>query len=249
MAASLAMYARPELLAETAAFWALIRGALRTEGVAAPKDLTEDGIGLAFWQRPDLVLSQTCGYPYRRFLKGRVTLIGTPDYGVPGCPPGYYRSVLVVGRTSALAAGRALDGAALAYNADDSQSGYHAALANAARHRIAVLPRLQTGAHRASAQAVAAGHAEVAAIDAVTWTLILRYDAFAAELRVIDHTDPVPGLPLIAAAGADRAATARAVSAAIAALPSPTRAALCLRRLVPLTDDAYTDAAFARPAA
>ena len=96
MIASLPMYDRPDLAHQTAALWELIRDALRAEGVAAPDTLTPAPADLfQHWQVPDLVLSQTCGFPYRTRLHGHVTLIGTPDYGLEGCPPGHYRSVIV----------------------------------------------------------------------------------------------------------------------------------------------------------
>ena len=62
----------------------------------APEGLQRDPDDLwSQWTSPDLVFSQTCGFPYRARLHGSVTLIGTPDFGVEDCPPGYYRSVLV----------------------------------------------------------------------------------------------------------------------------------------------------------
>ena len=51
-----------------------------------------------------------------------------------------------------------------------------------------------------SAQRVADGGADVAAIDAVCWAYIQQYDPKVAEqLRVLDWTDVVPALPFISA--------------------------------------------------
>ena len=47
------------------------------------------------WLHPDLILGQTCGLPYISKLCDKVELVGTPDYGVEGCPPGFYHSTLV----------------------------------------------------------------------------------------------------------------------------------------------------------
>mgnify|MGYP000341917737 CR=1 FL=1 len=96
MIASLMMYLRPETAAATARYWALIRDGLRARGVAAPEGLDNAREEFAVWKAPDLTLSQTCGMPYRLWLHDRVTLIGTPDFAVEGCPPGYYHSVFVV---------------------------------------------------------------------------------------------------------------------------------------------------------
>jgi hypothetical protein len=95
--ASLPMYDLPDCTAANDRYWELIRDAARDSGVNAPDALTRGMPDLlAHWQRPDLVLSQTCGFPFRAVLQGRVTLIGTPDFGLEGCPPGYYQSVLIV---------------------------------------------------------------------------------------------------------------------------------------------------------
>ena len=84
------MYDYPKAQAANDRLWALIRDSMRAAGMAAPDALTRSAD--AYWQgwtSPDLILSQTCGFPYRARLHGQVTLIGTPDYAVAGCPPGY----------------------------------------------------------------------------------------------------------------------------------------------------------------
>ncbi len=50
------------------------------------------------WRSPDLLLSQTCGYPLTHALAGRVDLVATPCYGVRGCEGADYRSLVVVAR-------------------------------------------------------------------------------------------------------------------------------------------------------
>ena len=50
---------------------------------------------------------------------------------------------------------------------------------------------------------MASGEADLAAIDAVTWAHIRRFrPAVAKALRVLTWTDPAPGLPFVASAGA-----------------------------------------------
>ena len=58
-----------------------------------------------------------------------------------------------------------------------------------------------TGSHRASVRAVAAGLADIAAIDCVSWTLAKHFDSITKPLKVIARTDDRPGLPLITAIG------------------------------------------------
>jgi ABC-type phosphate/phosphonate transport system substrate-binding protein len=73
----------------------------------------------------------------------------------------------------------------------------------------------------------------------VTWRLIARYESFARDLRVLTWTNPTPGLPYIAALGANRAATAAAVTQAIDALAPQDRATLGLKGLTALPAQAY----------
>jgi hypothetical protein len=59
-----------------------------------------------------------------------------------------------------------------------------------------------TGAHVASVAAVAGGHADLAAIDCVTWAHLKRWRPEATgKLRVLAWTAAMPGLPLITASG------------------------------------------------
>lgn len=239
MIASLGMYDRAETAPANDRLWAGIRDGLRARGIDAPQGLTRGGGAYwAAWQAPDLVLSQTCGFPYRARLHGQVTLIGTPDYGVEGCPPGHYRSVFVV-RADDPRALADFDGQPIAYNEALSQSGWAAPQNHAAGLGLRLLPGLCTGGHRLSALAVAEGRADLAAIDAVTWAMLHRWEPAAATLRVLTATSPTPGLPYIAAADADQAATFDAVAAAIAALSPEDRDALRLRGLIRIAPEAY----------
>ncbi|MFT4151384.1 MAG: PhnD/SsuA/transferrin family substrate-binding protein [Paracoccaceae bacterium] len=240
MIAALPMYDLPELRPVTDRLWAAIRDAIRAEGIEAPQTLTRDMEDFeAHWLFPDLLLSQTCGLPFRARLHDRVTLVGTPDYGLSGCKPGYYRSVFVARGEDARATLSDFEGAVLAYNGAGSQSGWAAPVAHlqAAGLRFRLGP--QTGGHRASVAAVAGGRADFAAIDAVTWALLAGRDPNHARLRVVGRTEPSPGLPLIAAAGSDADTLFDAVAAGIAALPPDDRQALHLRGIVRISPQSY----------
>lgn len=236
MIASLPMYDRPSTAGANDRLWTLVRDALRAEGRPAPDALTREGDLWEAWLAPDLILSQTCGLPYRTRLHGQVTLVGTPDYGLPDCPPGHYRSRLIVRRDDPREALAAFAGARLAINGADSQSGWAALANHAPAHGWGAVT--VSGGHARSAAAVAEGRADLAAIDAVTWELLAAEGA-TAGLRVLASTDPTPGLPLIAAGGADAAMLARAFAGAIAALSPEDRAALRLTGLVPIPAEAY----------
>jgi len=218
------MYDRGEIRPATDRLWSATARRLRVAGIEAPAGLIRGAPLWDIWRSPDLLLAQTCGLPYRARLHRRVALVATPDYGLPGCPPGHYRSVIVARAGEDPA--RARPGPRLAYNDGLSQSGWAAALDWAKARGLSFPALIETGGHAASVLAVAEGRADVAAIDAVTWRLLWRHEPATAALREIALTEPVPGLPLITAAARDPAPLAEALGAAIAGLPEEDRAAL-----------------------
>jgi ABC-type phosphate/phosphonate transport system substrate-binding protein len=240
MIASLGMYDLDHTRAANDRLWALIRDGLRARGLDAPEALTRgEAAYWPAWEAPDLVLSQTCGYPFRARLHGRVAYVGTPDYGVPGCPAGHYRSVFVARADDPREGLQAFDGAAFAFNEDLSQSGWAAPQVHARRLGLRLPPALRTGGHRLSALAVADGRADLAALDAVTWALMQDADPLARRLRVVGLTAPTPGLPVIAALGANADATFAALADAIPALDPDDRVTLRLTGLHRLPEAAY----------
>ncbi len=233
MIAALPMYDRAETAAANDRFWALIRDAYG----AGPAALTRSDDLWALWQSPELLLAQTCGYPLRARLWDRVKLVATPVLDLPDCPPGHYYSVIVVRRGSGDL--RALDGADFAYNEPLSQSGWAAAHSWAGTQGLRFGRKIATGAHRASALAVAEGRAFWAAIDAVSWAMMRRYDRFTDALEVLATTHPTPALPYITALTGDAEALARALAAAVAGLPAADREILLLRGVTRLDLAAY----------
>lgn len=239
MRASLPMYDHPALCPITDTFWARIRNELMAQGLDAPDQPERDIYGDPLWLAPDLVLSQTCGLPYRSRLHGKVQLVGTADHRLPGCPPGTYNSVLIKRRTDPRRTLAQFDGACAAINEFGSQSGF-AALANLeAAPRTLRETALVTGSHAASAEAVARGGADYAAIDAVTWAILERHTALTDVLTVFGHTPPTPALPYICALSVDAAKVRNALSQAVAGLRPSEQEALCLFGIVSLPADAY----------
>ena len=240
MIAALPMYDRAETAAANDRFWGLIREGLRARGIDAPDALRRgDADLMAQWLSPDLVLSQTCGFPYRARLHGQVNLVGTPDYGLDGCPPGHYRSILIARPDDPRDRFEDFDGTPMAYNDGMSQSGWAAAQNQAARAGIRIGAGIQTGSHRASFLAVAEGHAALAAIDAVTFSFLAEFDAARERVKVIGATDPTPGLPYICARGVDPDAVLAAISEAIPLLPASDRARLRLKGMLRLPPESY----------
>jgi ABC-type phosphate/phosphonate transport system substrate-binding protein len=243
MIASLAMYDMVALRGANDRLWQAIRARLGH----GPDELTRDGDLWQIWQSPDLLMAQTCGMPFRTRLHPKVTLVGTPDYGLPGCPPGYYNSVLVVRVDASDDRVADFSGGRFAYNEPLSQSGWAGPITHldAAGVRFSVM--LQTGTHANSARAVAEGAADIAGLDALTWQLLQDHNsALTDQLRVLETTDPTPALPYITAAGRNPAPIAAAVRAAFGDLPPQDRDALHLKGLVDIPAPAYL--AVANPA-
>lgn len=203
------MYDFPEVRAATDALWSAIAARLQAAGVAAPARLTRPAGELrAFQFRPDLLFSQTCGYPLVTQLWGKVRVLAVPIYRFPGCGdadlgPATHRSVLIVPRGSAAQTLTDLRGGRLAMNGQDSNSGMNLLRAMIAPHAggEAFFSTVQiTGAHRESLRAVGEGRADLAAIDGVTFGQLQRLHPELTEaVRVIGWTNPSPALPFITA--------------------------------------------------
>lgn len=241
------MYDWPEIRCETDRLWMAIRSALEEFGLDAPEALQRCDQVEKPWESPSLLLGQTCGLPYRTRLFDRVTLVGTPAYDLPDCAPGDYRSVVIVGKHIDATTVEDLRGRRAVYNAEDSQSGY-----SALRHFIAPHSRdglffaeaVRSGAHRQSVRLVAAGSADLAAIDAVSWELARRHEPAARNCRVLAHTRPTPGLPIITAPANSADMIASAFSTAVARLDKHARHALLLhgfRKRKPAEYDVVTE--------
>ena len=236
MIAFLGMYDLPELQQHNDTFWQTIR----TKLGFGPAQLTRAEDPWPVWQSPGLLFAQTCGYPYRAKLHGLVNLVGTPDYGLPGCPPGYYRSVLVQRRAAHIDWRETREIPRFAYNEALSQSGWAAPVHWLLSQNIHINQTIPTGAHAASARAVADDRADLAGIDALTWVLLTEYDPeLAAQLEVVAETEPTPGLPYITSSTQDPEHLFAAVRDAIKGLAPETRAALHLNGLVRIAAKDY----------
>ena len=238
MIAALPMHDRPETRAAHDALWALIRDRLarRCPELPIPAELSRPTDLAAHWRDPGLLLSQACGMPYRQGLHRHLRLVGTPDHRLPGCPPGYYCSIVVM-RPGETRPPEDWPRLRLAYNEAGSQSGWAAAQMHMATLGLPGFARaLATGSHRASVAAVEDGRADLAFIDAQSWRAIRRWDApSAAEVA---RTDPSPGLPFVT--GLDNPdPLAEAVRDAIAALPPAHRDTLDLHGFVAIPTEAY----------
>jgi ABC-type phosphate/phosphonate transport system substrate-binding protein len=209
----------------------------------------------AFWRRPDVLLTQTCGYPLMRGLARHVHLVGTPSFAAPGCGQGTYASAVLVRDADGPASLAACRGVRAAYNNDESHSGL-----NALRHAVAPLARegrffgatMRTGSHLASMEALVDGEADVAAIDCVTLAFARDHlPERVAGLRQIATTRTVAALPFVASRRASAALIGRVRQTLTAALDADRDLGdrLRLRHIAPATLADYLPiAAMARSA-
>lgn len=242
MIASFPMYDWPEVQQANDRLWSDVVSRLAARNIPAPATLSRDGDLWDHWRAPDLVLSQTCGLPFRAALRGKVRLVGTPDYGLEGCPPGHYASKIVVRIDDTATGPEEWANKRLVYNEDSSQSGWASILKHAADLGTRFAAHVASGAHRVSARMVAEGTADIAAIDAQSWRLLVAHDPCAAALKVIGQTAPTPGTPFIAALdSSDETIKALflALKGAVADMPTEDRQAIHLRDVLRIPEDAY----------
>ncbi len=233
MIAMLGMYDMPALQPANDRFWTLIRKHLGF----GPDNLTRDVDFWDIWQSPDLTFAQTCGMPYRTHLRGKVQLVGTPDYGLDGCPPGYYRSIFVARQGDPRDLSQLSTGT-FAFNERLSQSGWAGPMIHLEALNLSPNATLETGGHAVSADAVAEGRADFAALDALTWELLKEHSDLGKSLRAVEATVPTPALPYITSKNQDAHAITCAIRAAITDLQPRDRDLLHLRGLIdiPATD-------------
>ena len=235
MIASLPMYDRPETRAANDALWDAVRAQL---GIG-PRTLDRSTYYEDTWGDPTLVLGHICNLPYRARFRDQVTVLGCGDHRLEDTPAGYYHSVFVVRKADAA---RGLAPAALgrfAYNDALSQSGWGAPSARLAEQGLEVHSTLRTGAHVDSVRAVASGAADLAAIDALTWRHLLRWEPQAQGLAVVGRTGLSPAITFVTAKANDPAPIRAALDTAIDTLAPQHADALSLYGLVTLPARAY----------
>jgi len=221
--ASLAMYDLPDVTAATDAWWAGLAQAMRREGIEdVPDRLHRANEVKPAWLAPNLLFSQTCGYPLMHEFAGKLRVVATPCFDSPGCEGPRYCSLVIVRADDTAGTLDDLRGRVAAANGLDSQSGY-----SALRGTIAPLARsgrffsevVISGGHANSLALVSEGKADVCAVDCVTHTLLSRHrPAAVANLRVLGTTVDAPGLPYVTRANASDDLLQRLRAALFAAL-------------------------------
>ncbi|WP_120495555.1 phosphate/phosphite/phosphonate ABC transporter substrate-binding protein [Kiloniella sp. EL199] len=239
---SLPMYDWPEVQIYNDRFFKELRTSLADQGFIAPTALNRTIATMDQWLGDNLLLSQTCGLPFKTVLKDKVSLVGTPAYGI-NCGAGSYFSVIVVHQDTSIDTLDDLKGLTFTYNDKRSQSGYAALLFTLSHigNTKDFRSSFESGSHRASIQTVAAGRADFASIDALSWELALRHEPAAQKLKVIATSEPTPTLPFITARRSRKEIDQlhMAVVDAMVSLDEETREALLLIGFSPLKERDY----------
>jgi ABC-type phosphate/phosphonate transport system substrate-binding protein len=201
---TLPMYDYPELAAAHDALWAALADRLSAAHVTgAPRNLTRNRSHFEIWRHPYLLLGQGCEYPLAKSFADCVRLVATPRYAVPGCTGVQYRSAIVVRAKDPAETLADLRYRPCAVNEPNSNSGMNLLRAAIAplSGGVSFFESVEfSGSHRASAEMVAQGKADVAALDCVSYAHFQRlYPSAVADLRVLAWTDPSPSLPFITA--------------------------------------------------
>jgi ABC-type phosphate/phosphonate transport system substrate-binding protein len=202
MIAALPMYDGDWVRSATDRLWAMVRDRLRARGIAAPEGLTRHRGLNEIWNQQDLLLGQTCGYPFWKELRRKVELLATPIYGFSGCEGPNHCSFLLAHRDDARTTLAEFRGDRAAVNGFESNTGmnlFRAAVAPLAQGKPFFADVIETGSHAMSVAAVAEGRADIAAIDCVTYALLARgASQLIAGTKIIGETPSSPGLPFIA---------------------------------------------------
>jgi ABC-type phosphate/phosphonate transport system substrate-binding protein len=203
--AALPMYDFPALEDAHDALWTAIgRHMIEASVAETPRRLTRHLGHFEVWRHPSLLFGQGCEYPLAESLAGSITLIATPRYTAPGCEGATYRSAILVREKDAAESLADLRNRRCAINEPNSNSGM-----NLLRASIAPLAKgtrffesvVFSGSHRRSVEMVAAGEADVAAVDCVSLAHFQRlYPSAVASLRILCWTPSSPSLPYITAA-------------------------------------------------
>lgn len=239
--AELAMYVAPQPVQVASEQWLTRIVAL----LDAPR---RDGRGLELlelFRSPDLLLTQTCGYPLMTLLRGQVQLVGRPRYELNDSSAGNHCSLIVSRATDPRIDLAEFKGSRGVINDRHSNSGM-----NLFRHRLAPLQQggrffasvAISGAHQQSLRYVREGWADLACIDSVTFDCLARYaPAEVAGLRLVACTATSPTLPYITAldtGGVGAEQIRRAMNQALQQLPQVS-AVLGVQEVLPVSEADY----------
>jgi ABC-type phosphate/phosphonate transport system substrate-binding protein len=200
--ASLPMYNLPEMRAVNVRFWEALRGLLVEASLRdLPESLTFDRLPVPERIGPEVLFSQTCGYPLETIFSGQAIRLGTPCYAVPGCDGPTHCGLFIVPAGSTARELRDLRGGVFLFNSRHSNSGMNLprrALADIADGRPFFAKVVETGSHPGNLDRIARGEADATAVDNVTYGFWCHYRAAAERhVRVLARTPASPAIPFV----------------------------------------------------
>jgi ABC-type phosphate/phosphonate transport system substrate-binding protein len=248
LTASLPMYNLPEMQPANARFWETLRGLLLEAGLRdVPERLQFDRVPVPDRIGPEVLFTQTCGFPLETIFAGQTVRLGAPCYDAPGCDGPTHRALFVVPAASPARTLADLRGSVFLLNSPVSNSGMNLprrALAEIACGDPFFREVIETGGHPASLDLLLRGQGDVASIDCVTYAFWSHYRPEAvARLRVIAGSPISPSIPFVTAVSTtpEIVEILRAALRTIAREPryEAVRRGLLLTDIVDVPDSAY----------
>jgi ABC-type phosphate/phosphonate transport system substrate-binding protein len=224
--ASLPMYNLPEMRSRNAAFWEAIAEELERDGSTdLPMELTFSRPPVPERIEPEVLFSQTCGYPLQTIYRGQYRLLGVPSYDAPGCRAGTHCAFILVHKDSSYEKPGDLKGTTFALNSRHSNSGMNLPrllFARLAGGKPFFRSVVETGTHPNSIARVTSGELDAASIDCLTYAFFKDHrPEVVASLRILAETPESPAIPFVtsAATSPDEAARLQAALFRLAADP------------------------------
>jgi ABC-type phosphate/phosphonate transport system substrate-binding protein len=240
MISDLSMYLAPDRVRQAQEDW--LQRTLQLIGERRGQEPITDSPSR--WLSPELLLSQTCGYPLVTSLRGKVRLVGRPSYELPHSSGGNHCSLILCRADSPVTHLAGFAGSHGLINAEDSNSGM-----NLFRHALSMVKEGAffskvsfTGAHRESIRRLKNHEGDLASIDSVTYDYLDRYQSEEIKgLKIIARSAVSPCLPYITSIlrSEDEASKIRsALNEALRQLPEVAQA-LAIKEVLPASDEDY----------
>jgi hypothetical protein len=191
------MYNSPEMRAVNARFWEALRGLLLEAGLReVPEHLSFERPPVPDRIGPEVLVSQTCGYPLETIFSGQAIRLGTPCYTAPGCGGPTHCGFFVVPAGSKAQELCDLRAGTFLCNHRHSNSGMNLprrCLAEIAAGQPLFARVIETGSQPGNLDRIARGEADGTSVDCVTYAFWCRHRLEAArDARVLARTPPSP---------------------------------------------------------
>ena len=201
LAASLPMYALPEMTTTNSAFLDALQRRLRTKSFDGAIGLDSNHSSVSDGILPRVLFTQLCGYPLFKHYRNQYCMLATPHYALPGCVGSSHRAFFIVRADDPAERLNDLRGRIFGCNSLLSNSGMNLprlSLARIAGGKPFFASVIITGAHIKSLKRLAERAIDVCSIDNVTWGFFKKFRPVAAEgYRILDETAPSPSVPFV----------------------------------------------------